>query len=74
MSLAHGALLGRGQWEGEKEGMSFGGAGRVYAAIQTAGQFTNDRKPSTAPDRFRRRAIVRDLALYDVARSHQLDS
>jgi hypothetical protein len=44
----------------------------MNAAPQTAGQLTDDRKPATAPDGFRCRAIVRDGALYDVAYKHQL--
>ncbi len=43
MSRAGGALLGLSQWEGEKEGRSFGGARRMNAAAQTAGQFADDR-------------------------------
>jgi hypothetical protein len=39
----------------------------MNAAAQTAGQLADDRKPPTAPDGFRCRAIVRDPALYDVA-------
>jgi hypothetical protein len=74
MSRARGTLLGLSQWEGEKEGISFGGARRMNAAAQTAGQFADDRQPSTAPDRFRHRAIVSDPALYDVACKHQLHS
>jgi hypothetical protein len=74
MSRAGGALLGLSQWEGEKEGRSFGGARRMNAAAQTAGQFADNRQSSTAPDGLRRRAIVRDPALYDVARKHQLHS
>jgi len=58
MSRAGGALRGLGQWKGEKERISFGGAGRMNAAAQTAGQLADDRKPSTAPDGFRCRAIV----------------
>jgi hypothetical protein len=46
----------------------------MNAAAQTVGQLADDRKPSTAPDGFRRRAIVRDPALYDVAYMHQLHS
>src|SRR6266702_1727603 len=57
MSRAGGALLGLRQWEGEKEGISFGGARRMNAAAQTAGQLADDRYSSTAPDRFRCRAI-----------------
>jgi hypothetical protein len=74
MSPASGALLGLSQWEGEKEGRSVGGARCMNAAAQTAGQFADDRQPSTAPDGFRCRAIVRDSALYDVACKHQLHS
>jgi hypothetical protein len=37
-----GALLGLSQWEGEKEGRSFGGARRMNAAAQTAGQLADD--------------------------------
>jgi len=43
MSRASGALLGLSQWEGEKKGRPFGGAGRMNAAAQTAGQLTDDR-------------------------------
>ena len=43
MSRAGGTLLGLGQWEGDKEGISFGGARRMNAAAQTAGQFADDR-------------------------------
>jgi hypothetical protein len=43
MSRAGGALLGLSQWEGEKEGRSFGGARRMNAAAQTAGQLADDR-------------------------------
>jgi hypothetical protein len=43
MSRAGGALLGLSQWEGEKEGRSFGGARRMNAAAQTAHQLANDR-------------------------------
>jgi hypothetical protein len=43
MSRAGSALLGLSQWEGEKEGISFGGAGRMNAATQTAGQLADDR-------------------------------
>jgi hypothetical protein len=43
MSRASGALLGLGQWEGEKEGRSFGGARRMNATAQTAGQLADDR-------------------------------
>jgi len=46
----------------------------MNAAAQTAGQFADDRQPSTAPDRFRCRAIVSDPALYDVACKPQLHS
>jgi len=42
MSRAGGTLLGLGQWEGNKEGISFGGAGRMNAAAQTAGQVADD--------------------------------
>jgi hypothetical protein len=44
----------------------------MNAADQAAGQLADDRKSSTAPDGFRCRPIVRNLALYDVARKHQL--
>jgi hypothetical protein len=74
MSRAGGTLLGLGQWKGEKEGRSFGGARRMNAAAETAGQLADDRKPSTAPDGFSCRPIVRDPALYDVACKHQLHS
>src|SRR6266481_3696291 len=74
MSRAGGTLLGLGQWKGEKEGRSFGGARRMNAAAQTAGQLADDRKPSTALDGFSCRPIVRDPALYDVACKHQLHS
>jgi len=43
MSSAGGALLGLSQWEGEKEGISVGGARRMNAAAQTVGQFADDR-------------------------------
>jgi hypothetical protein len=43
MSRTGGALLGLGQWEGEKEGTSFGCARRMNAAAQTAHQFADDR-------------------------------
>jgi hypothetical protein len=43
MSCADGTLLRFGQWEGEKEGRSFGGARRMNAATQTAGQLANNR-------------------------------
>src|SRR5260370_42260084 len=43
MSRAGGALLGLSQWEGEKEGRSVGGARRMNAAAQTAGQLADDR-------------------------------
>src|SRR5713226_5220250 len=42
-SRAGGALLGLSQWEGEKEGRSVGGARRMNAAAQTAGQLADDR-------------------------------
>jgi hypothetical protein len=74
MSHAGGALLGLNQWEGEKEGRSVGGARRMNAAAQTARQLADDRQPSTALDGFRYQAIIGDLALYDVARKHQLHS
>src|SRR5450631_205832 len=74
MHRAGGTLLGLGQWEGDKEGSCFGGARRMNAAAQTAGQLADDRKPSTAPDGLRCRAIVRDPALYDVACKQQLHS
>jgi hypothetical protein len=74
MSRASGTLLGLGQCKGEKEGRSFGGARRLNAAAQTAGQLADDRKPSTAPDGFRYRPIVKHPALYDVACKHQLHS
>src|SRR6266700_5041608 len=74
MSRAGGTLLDLGQWKGEKEGISFGGARRMNAAAQTAGQLADDRKPSTAQDRFRCRPIVRDRALYDVSCKQQLHS
>src|SRR5882724_4554573 len=73
-SRAGGTSLGLGQWKGEKEGISFGGARRMNAAAQTAGQLADDRKPSTALDGFSCRPIVRDPALYDVACKHQLHS
>src|SRR5260370_38028511 len=72
MSSAGGMLLGFDQWEGDKK--AFGGARRMNAAAQTAGQLADDRKPLTALDGFRCRAIVRDPALYDVACKHQLHS
>jgi hypothetical protein len=74
MSRAGGALLGLSQWEGEKEETSVGGARRMNATAQTAGQLADDRQPSTAPDGFGRRAVVRNPALYDVACKHQLHS
>jgi hypothetical protein len=74
MRRAGGALLDLDQGKGNKKGRSFGGAGRMNAAAQTAGQLADDRKPSTAPDRFSCRPVVRDPALYDVARKHQLHS
>jgi len=43
MSRAGGTLLGLGQWEGDKKGRSFGGARRMNAAAQTAGQLADDR-------------------------------
>jgi hypothetical protein len=43
MSRADGTLLGLGQWEGDKEGIFFGGARRMNAAAQTAGQLADDR-------------------------------
>jgi hypothetical protein len=43
MSRTGGTLLGLGQWEGEKEGRSFGGAERMNRAAQTAGQLADDR-------------------------------
>jgi hypothetical protein len=43
MTRAGGALLGLSQWEGEKEGISVGGARRMNAAAQTAGQLADDR-------------------------------
>jgi hypothetical protein len=72
MSCAGGTLLGLGQWKGEKESRSFGGATRMNAAAQATGQIADDRQASTAPDGFRCRPIVRDSALYDVASKHQL--
>jgi hypothetical protein len=74
MRRTGGALLGLSQWEGEKEETSVGAARRMNAAAQTAGQLADDRQPSTAPDGFRRRTIVRDPALYDVACKRQLHS
>jgi hypothetical protein len=74
MSRASCSLLGLGQWKGEKERRSFGSAGRINAAAQTAGQLADDPKPSTAPDGFRYRPIVKHRALYDVACKHQLHS
>jgi hypothetical protein len=74
MSRAGGALLGFGQWEGEKENASLGGARCMNATAQTACQLADDCKPSTAPDGFRCRPIVSDPALYDVADKHQLHS
>jgi hypothetical protein len=71
MSCGRGTLLSVSQWESDKEGRSFGGARRMNAATQTAGQFADNRQPSAAPERFRRRAIVTDPALYDVAYKHQ---
>jgi hypothetical protein len=70
MCRAVGASLGLSQRKGEQEGRSFGGARRMNAAPQTADQLADDRKPSTAPDGFRYRAIVRDPAIYDVAYMH----
>ena len=46
----------------------------MNAAAQTVGQLADDRKPSTAPNGFRCRAIVGDPALCDVAYMHQLHS
>jgi hypothetical protein len=43
MSCTGGMLLGFSQWEGEKEGRSFGGARRMNATTQTAGQLADDR-------------------------------
>jgi hypothetical protein len=43
MRRAGVALLRLSQWEGEKEGRSFGGARRMNAATQTAGQFADNR-------------------------------
>jgi hypothetical protein len=43
MSCAGSTLLEFSQWEGEKEGRPFGGARRMNAATQTAGQLTDDR-------------------------------
>jgi hypothetical protein len=43
MSRAGGTLLGLNQGEGDKKGRSFGGAGRMNAATQTARQFADDR-------------------------------
>jgi hypothetical protein len=43
MRRAGGTLLGLGQSKGEKEGISFGGARRMNAAAQTAGQVADDR-------------------------------
>jgi hypothetical protein len=43
LSRAGGALLALGQWEGEKEGTSFGCARRMNATAQTTDQFTDDR-------------------------------
>jgi hypothetical protein len=43
MSCAGDTLLGFSQWEGEKEGRHFGGARRMNAATQTAGQFADSR-------------------------------
>jgi hypothetical protein len=74
MSRAGGALLDFGQQEGKKEGSSVGEAGRMNAAAQAAGQLADDRKPSTAPNGFSCRTIVRDRALCDVACKHQLHS
>jgi hypothetical protein len=42
MSRAGGALFALGQWEGEKDGTSFGCARRMNAAAQTAHQFADD--------------------------------
>jgi hypothetical protein len=67
MSRAGGASLGLSQWEGEKERISVRGARHMNATAQRASQLTDDRQPSTAPDGFRCRAIIRDLALYEVA-------
>jgi hypothetical protein len=67
-------LLGLSQRKGEKERRSFGGARRMNAATQTAGQLADDRKPSTVPDGFRCRPIVRNPAPYDVACKHQTHS
>jgi hypothetical protein len=72
ISRAGRALLGLGQWKGEKEGISFIGARRMNAATQTSGQFADNRQPSTAPDGLRCKPIVGNPALYDVARKRQL--
>lgn len=40
---ADGTSLGFSQWEGEKEGRPFGGARRMNAATQTAGQVADNR-------------------------------
>jgi hypothetical protein len=74
MSCGGGTLLGVCQWESEEEGRSFGGARRMHAATQTAGQFADNREPSAVPERFRRGTIVRDPALYDVASKLQFHS
>jgi hypothetical protein len=72
MSCAGGMLLGFSQWEGEKEGRPFGGARRMNAATQTAGQLADDRQPATAHNEIRCRAIVRYRAPYDVTCNQQL--
>jgi hypothetical protein len=43
MSCTGGTLLGLSQWKGEKEGRSLGGAGRMNATAEAAGQFADNR-------------------------------
>jgi hypothetical protein len=43
MSCGGVTLLGMSQWESDKEGRSFGGARRMNATTQTAGQFADNR-------------------------------
>jgi hypothetical protein len=43
MGRAGGTSLDLRQWKGDKEGISFGGARRMNAAAQTAGQLADDR-------------------------------
>jgi len=68
------ALLGLGQWKGEQEGGPFIGARYVNVAGQTFSQLADDRKPATAPDRFRHRPVVRDHEFCKATCKHQLDA